>query len=153
MAKIKRILCPTDFSETSLSALPYAVVIARLFKARLFIVHAVPPAPSPNIGAGYGPGLDYINCLRVDAEKELNQLMCERIPQGVKVSRLLVDGDAATEILQAIGSLRIDLIVIATHGRTGFQHLVFGSVAEKVIRMSQVPVLSIRGATAKERSK
>ena len=57
---------------------------------------------------------------------------------------MLVDGDPAYEILQSVEKLQIDLIAIATHGRTGWQHLVFGSVAEKVVRMSKVPVLTVR---------
>ena len=58
---------------------------------------------------------------------------------------MLVDGDAAYEILQVVENLQIDLITIATHGRNGWRHLVFGSVAEKVVRVSKVPVLTVRG--------
>ncbi len=150
MADIKRILCPTDFSEASLSAIPYAVGIARLFKAEIFVIHVVPLVPSPSDGPGYGPKLDYLNYQRVDAEKLLDQLINEQIPLEVKASKLLVDGDPADEILQAVKSLQIDLITIATHGHTGWRHLVFGSVAEKVIRMSRVPVLTVRGEAVAE---
>ncbi len=152
MAEIKKILCPTDFSEASLSALPHAVDIARLFKSEIFVIYVVPLLPSPTEGAGYGAALDYLHYLRADADKQLDQLLCQHIPEGIKASKLLLDGDAAQEILGAAERLHVDLITIATHGRTGWRHLVFGSVAEKVIRMSHVPVLTIRGAAAAEES-
>ena len=145
MAKIKKILFPTDFSEASLAALPYAVDIAQLFKAQIFVIHVVPLFPSPAEGPGYGPELDYLNYLRTDANKALDQLLAKKIPKEVKASKFLTDGDEAQEILRAVESLHIDLITISTHGRTGWHHLVFGSVAEKVIRMSHVPVLTVRG--------
>ena len=152
MVKIRKILCPTDFSEASLSALPYAVDTARLFKAQIFLIHVVPLFPSPVEGPGYGPELEYLNCLRTDANEVLDKLLSKQIPKEVKASKYVVDGDAAQEILRAADSLHIDLITISTHGRTGWNHLVFGSVAEKVIRMSQVPVLTIREKTqARER--
>ncbi len=153
MVEIKRILCPTDFSEASLSAFPYAVDIARLFEAQIFVIHVVPLLPSPAEGIGYGPAMEYQKYLRTDADKQIDQLLRDLIPAGVKASKVLVDGDTADEILRVVESLQIDLITIATHGRTGWRHLVFGSVAEKVIRMSHIPVLTIREGAAKKPSK
>jgi nucleotide-binding universal stress UspA family protein len=146
MIEIKRILCPTDFSEASMAALPYAVDIARLFKAQVFVIHVVPPLPSITEGSGVyiQMPLDYLDSLRTDADKQIDQMLRDQIPKEVKASKVLVDGDPAYEILQSVEKLQIDLIAIATHGRTGWQHLVFGSVAEKVVRMSKVPVLTVR---------
>lgn len=150
MIGIKRILCPTDFSEASMSALPYAVDIARLFKAEVFVIHVVPPLPLMAEGAGVyiQPPIEYLDYLRTDADKRIDQMLREQIPKELKASKVLVDGDAAHEILQAVENFKIDLITIATHGHTGWRHLVFGSIAEKVVRISKVPVLTVREASA-----
>ena len=87
---------------------------------------------------------DYITGLRADADQKIDQILREQIPKGVQASKVVKEGDAATEILKAVENLQIDLVTIATHGRTGWHHLVFGSVAEKVIRMCKVPVLTVR---------
>ena len=147
MIEIKRILCPTDFSKASMSALPYAVDIARLFKAQIFIMHVVPPLPALVEGAGIYIQLpvEYLASLRTEADKLIDKMLLEQIPREVKASKVLVDGDAAHEILQAVEKFQIDLITITTHGRTGWQHLILGSVAEKIVRMSKVPVLTLRG--------
>ena len=152
MVEIKRILFPTDFSEASMSALPFAVETARLFKAQVFVIHVVPPLPSLAEGSGIyiQPPTEYIDYLRTEADKRIDQILNERIPKDVKSTKVLVDGDAAQEIIRAVGNLQIDLITIATHGRTGWHHLVLGSVAEKVIRMSPVAVLTIRGESVAE---
>jgi nucleotide-binding universal stress UspA family protein len=147
MIEIQPILCPTDFSEASLSALPYAVEIARLFNAQIFVIYVVPPPP-PAAGElsfyASSAAMEYIETFRSDADKQIDPIIRERIPEEVKASKVLKDGDAASEILQAVDDLQIDLVTIATHGRTGWHHLVFGSVAEKVIRICKVPVLTVR---------
>lgn len=147
MIEIKRILCPTDFSPASLSAFPHAAEIARLFNAQIFVIYVVPPIPPPVGGFGMYNVMaleDYITGLRADADKKIDQILREQIPKGVQASKVIKEGDAATEILKAVENLQIDLVTIATHGRTGWHHLVFGSVAEKVIRMCKVPVLTVR---------
>jgi len=70
--------------------------------------------------------------------------LSERVPSGVRYHTLMSQGHAADEILDAAEKHRIDLITIATHGHTGLRHLVFGSVAEKVVRMATIPVLTVR---------
>ena len=152
MIEIKRILCPTDFSQASLSALPYAVEIARLFNAQIFVIYVVPVLPPAAGELGFYPepaAIEYMAAFRTDADKQIDQMLREQIPKEVKASKVLRDGDAASEILQAVEKLQIDLVTIATHGRTGWQHLVFGSVAEKVIRMCKVPVLTVRETVMK----
>ena len=147
MNKIQRILCPTDFSQASLSALPYAVDIARLFNAEIFLIHVVPllPPTAGDLSFYTAPAvMEYMAAFRTDADEQVDQMLHDLIPKEVKASKVLRDGDAASEILQAVKDFQIDLITIATHGRTGWQHLVFGSVAEKVIRTSMVPVLTVR---------
>lgn len=146
MIEIKRILCPTDFSPASLSALSYAAEIARLFNAQIFVIYVVPPLPpaAGELRLYTEPAMEYMAAFRTDADKQIDQILREQIPKEVKASKVLREGNAASEILQAVENLQIDLVTIATHGRTGWQHLVFGSVAEKVIRMCKVPVLTVR---------
>ena len=150
MIGITRILCPTDFSDASMCAVPYAVETARLFKAQVFVIHVVPPLPPlvEEPGIYIQPPKEYLDYLRNDADKRLDQILSKRIPTEVKSAKIMVDGDAAYEILQAVEKLQIDLITIAVHGRTGSHNLVLGSVAEKVVRMSQVPVLTVREEAA-----
>jgi nucleotide-binding universal stress UspA family protein len=152
MIKIQRILCPTDLSGASLSAFPHAVEIARLFHAQVFVIYVVPTLPPATGDISFYPSkavLEYMADFRAEAEKNVDQLLREQIPEEVKASKVLREGDAASEILQAIDDLQIDLVTMATHGRTGWQHLVIGSVAEKVIRISRVPVLTVKEPAGK----
>jgi|RhiMetdeSRZDD1v2_1073273.scaffolds.fasta_scaffold1074994_1 universal stress protein A len=82
--------------------------------------------------------------LRADAEAKLHESLEGRIPGELKSRRLLVQGRAADRILRAIEEYQADLVVISTHGLTGWRHMLLGSVAEKVVRMSPIPVLTIR---------
>jgi nucleotide-binding universal stress UspA family protein len=82
--------------------------------------------------------------LRADAEAKLHESLVGRIPGELKSRRLLVQGRAADRILRAIEEYQADLVVISTHGLTGWRHMLLGSVAEKVVRMSPIPVLTIR---------
>jgi nucleotide-binding universal stress UspA family protein len=78
----------------------------------------------------------------------LNEQIEKRVPEGISVRGQVLLGDPAEKIVQAAADEQADLIVIATRGQTGFKRLVFGSVAEKVVRLAGTPVLSIRGAPA-----
>ena len=155
MNKIQRILCPTDLSPASLAVLQHAVEIARHFNAQVFVLYVVPTLPPEAGELSFYPSravLEYMTNFRVAADKRIDQLLEERIFKNIKVSKVLKEGDAASEILKAIDSLQIDLVTIATHGRTGWQRFALGSVAEKVVRISKVPVLTVRAA-AGERNK
>jgi nucleotide-binding universal stress UspA family protein len=143
--KFERILFPTDFSEASLEALPYGVELAALFNAELLILHVVPALPPMPSDAQYTSDVAKLaSKLRSDAEAKLHESMQGKIPGELKTRRLLVQGRAAERILSAIGEYQADLLVISTHGLTGWRHVLMGSVAEKVVRMSPIPVLSIR---------
>jgi nucleotide-binding universal stress UspA family protein len=141
---IKSILCPTDFSEPSYEALGAACELAEHFGSDLIILHVV--APIPQVASNIGPSAFNINTyqfeLEKDAKKQLVEVVLERVPKSLKVRQLVTHGNAADKILQ---SAKVDLIVIASHGRTGWRDIVFGSVAEKVVRLSPVPVLTVSG--------
>lgn len=144
MLPIKSILCPTDFSEPSYEALGAACELAEHFGSDLTILHVV--APIPKVASNIGPSAFNINTyqfeLEKDAKKQLAKAVIERVPENLKVHQLVTHGNAADKILQTV---KADLIVIASHGRTGWRDIFFGSVAEKVVRLSPVPVLTVSG--------
>jgi nucleotide-binding universal stress UspA family protein len=144
---LKRILCPTDFSEPAKLAVQTAVELARHFSALLLLVHVVPPYPVP-----YQPLISPAPAFDVDAYlKELvnaahhtlqnhaEELVPPEVPKTLSVSA----GDPAYEILRMAEELEADLIVIATHGRGGWRRYLFGSVADKVVRQAKSPVLVV----------
>ena len=143
--RFDRILFPTDFSEASLEALPYGLELADLFNAELLIMHVVPALPPMSADAEYTTDVARLaSKLRGDAEAKLHESLAGKIPAQLKTRRILVQGRAAEQILRAIEEYQIDLVVISTHGLTGWRHMVLGSVAEKVVRLSPIPVLTVR---------
>ena len=149
MLAIKTILCPTDFSEPSYEGLTYAIELAILFKAGLCvtnIVPAIPPLPTnPNFVFEIP---EYERGLHVDADRKLRELIEKRIPTGLKVRTVIGHGDPGREVVRIADEGHADLIVMATTGMTGFQHILFGSVAEKVVRLATCPVLTVRASRA-----
>jgi universal stress protein A len=153
MLPLRKILCPTDFSEPSYQALAVASELAAHFQAELVVVHtvtSVPVVPTPHAGAAAATFdvQDYQAGLRQSAEQGLRDLLREKVPAEVRVRSLVLQGDAAREVVEAAADQGADLVVIATHGRTGWRRLVFGSVAEKVVRFSECPVLTVRDPQA-----
>jgi len=145
MLPIHKILCPTDFSEASYEALDTAIELAAHFHAELCLAHVIPPAPPIPADPAYvfqGPET-YSQELQADAETRLKAVMENRIPRGLPARAAIAHGDAATEIVQIADTEAAEVIVISTHGLTGWRHLVFGSVAEKVVRLARRPVLVI----------
>ncbi len=154
MISIKRILCPLDFSEESLKALRTAGALSQHFNAELLIINAVPPVSTISEEADYSfynfdvPTFED-KLVRV-AKKKLKSIISKRISKKIKVRSLVQLGDPAHVIVKIATKKRADLIVIATHGRTHWTRLVFGSVVEKVIRLAPCPVLII-GAKRKKK--
>jgi universal stress protein A len=145
MLPFKKIICPIDFSDPSYEALENAVEMASYFKAELCLLHVVPQTsgiPPDPLYAFEGPE-EYKHLQLEDAELQLNELMKSRIPKDVQSQAKIEQGEAADEILRAAREEGADVIVIATHGLTGWRHMVFGSVAEKVVRTAPCPVLTI----------
>lgn len=142
MVPIKRILCPVDFSETSGHAVDHAVALARWYNASITALHVRSPMFMPV------PGLPAPE-KRV-TEDELRRLQAETLAcfesataTGVGVDVLVEAGQAAREILDRAVALPANLIVMGTHGAGGFEHLVLGSVTEKVLRKAPCPVLTV----------
>jgi nucleotide-binding universal stress UspA family protein len=149
MLPFQKILCPTDFSEPAGVALRAAAELVQHFSAELLLVHVIPPVPAaypypdPPVASSFDIPL-YQQELAIRAEKGLEDLVSREVSREVRVRTRVVDGDPAGQVLQMAEQEHADLIVIATHGMTGWRHLVFGSVAEKVVRLAPCPVLTIR---------
>ena len=146
MLPITKILWPTDFSEPSYGALKVADEMALHFSAELILAHAVTPIPVIPIHddpTSFNLPL-YEKEMESSAEKSLDRICRERISEGVRHRAKVIYGDPAAQIVRLATDEKADVIVIATHGLTGWRKFMFGSVTEKVIRMSQQPVLSIR---------
>lgn len=141
--KPKRILVPMDFSRNSKLALETAAVLAKQFDARLMLLNVIPTC----YGLGGYDCIDYGTLegeMRENAQREFADIL-KRIGQtGVKAETRIVDGRPASRIVEATKDLKADLIVISTHGRTGFEHLVLGSTTEEVVRHAPCHVLVIR---------
>lgn len=136
------ILCPVDFSETSLHAVEHAVAIARWNNARLTALHVYPPifAPVPGLPAPASrPSEDELRRAR---ERACDLARAAAGGTGGIDVRVEV-GHPAAKILECATMLHADLVVLGTHGASGIEHLLLGSVAEKVLRKASCPVLTV----------
>ena len=143
MVSITRILCPVDFSDFSRHALDWATGIARWYDAEISALHVVPPitAPAPPTGEGLYPPL-------VFSAEDLQQFRTEldtfaHAPDMPALDTQVVQGNVAGEIVRLATGLPADLVVMGTHGRSGFERLMLGSVTERVLRKSPCPVLTV----------
>jgi len=142
---IKKILVPIDFSDYSKSSLKYAVNYAKHFNASLILVYVVEPVIyPPDFSMGQiaipTPGLE----MDKRASEELSKLAEKEIPPGVSVKKIIKTGKPFVEIIETAAEEDVDLIIIATHGHSGVEHILFGSTAEKVVRKAPCPVLTLR---------
>ncbi len=148
MLPIKKILSPTDFSDPSLAGVRAAGELAEKFDAKILLVHAVAPIPSPTFAAAPQPtSFDvpvYRRALEEEAMERLKKLREEEIPEDLDVKPFVTHGNPGRRIVKLAEEEDADLIVISGHGESGIQRLIFGSVAEKVVREAACPVLSIR---------
>ncbi|QDT31841.1 universal stress protein [Thalassoglobus polymorphus] len=153
MVNLKRILFPTDFSECAEAAAVYASDLASRYDAELQVLHVIHDVSLdvPDFGMGLAfPGyLENLPQRRKEissAVKQSLELLISQFPEGLKaVDSHMKFGNPISEILEFVETQDIDLIVMGTHGRTGFSHAILGSVAERVLRHAQCPVLTIRG--------
>jgi nucleotide-binding universal stress UspA family protein len=145
---IKKILSPVDFSKESMKALSTAAELSKHFHAELLIVNVVPPVTTIVEETDYSfYSFDvpmYQDTLLRAAKKRLRTTISQKVSRGVKARSIVLPGDPAQTIVKTAKKQHVDLIIIATHGRSGWTHLVFGSVAEKVIRLAPCPVLVVK---------
>ena len=147
MSRIRRILHATDFSKASSAAFKRAVDMAKGNRAELLLVHVL-TAAVPMVADGYvSPQVyeDMANATRAYGQKHLDALVRKAKQTGVRVKGLLLEGIPHESIARAARSKKADLLVIGTHGRTGFAKLFLGSVASRVLAVAPCPVLTVRG--------
>jgi nucleotide-binding universal stress UspA family protein len=143
--RIQKILLPTDFSEHAAAATKYAIELATKFDAELHLLHTLETHLSSTPGFAMGLALpEYIKESRTAAEKSLAELLDPKWSAGRTVIRAVVEGSPKVEIIEYARKHDIDLIVLATHGRSGLHHVIMGSVAENVVRTAPCPVLTVR---------
>ena len=143
MTALNRILCPVDFSDFSRNALDHAAAIARWYEADVTALHVLPSITAfmPPTGEGLYPPL-------VFTDQDLQQFRDEltafaRESGDVRLTALVVQGSPVTEILRCAEQLPADLLVVGTHGRSGFDRLMLGSTTEKLLRRAPCPVLTV----------
>lgn len=148
MIIIKNILVPTDCSEISQNALKYAIKFAKQFDAKLILLMVTVSEPLTilNDYGYFSPELHQKLILESDrrAAKDLENFWQQFSNDDVEVELVNLKGDPFTEIVRYAGESEIDIIIMGTHGRTGLKHVFMGSVAEKVVRYSPQPVLTIK---------
>ncbi len=142
---LRKILVPIDFSEYSKKALHYAIPFARQFHAKILLLYVVEPTIYPadfSFGQIGMPNVE--NELRVKGEQELQELITNEIKGVVPAEGLVKVGLPFVEVVSYAKEEGIELIIVATHGHTGVEHVLFGSTAEKIVRKAPCPVLVVR---------
>ena len=140
----RTILHPTDFSEHAIYAMRVANSLARSHSALLVVLHVMPaPHPAGMLPPGHHPKRDY-----TAMRKEILQL--EPLDEAVQRKPKVLEGEPAPNILRLAKDIDADLIIMGTHGRTGLKHLLYGSVAEVVVRKAACPVLTVRTPVAEQ---
>ena len=143
MSEFKRILIPTDYSELSIAAIDCAMTFSRIFGARIHLMHVLDTIPVLAMQAADLTTEAVVSDMDRNAKNDLHLFVVSRIGNIPGLNEVVRKGVAETEIVKYAKEEDINLIVMATHGRSGLSHVFTGSVAEKVIQQSPVPVLVI----------
>lgn len=143
MVRIRRILCPVDFFPPSLRAADHAMALAKSHDAKLYLLHVVSPIL-------YSPEQypinvsEIIETLRKESARRMKKLETKARAAGLTVDTTIRTGDADVEIESAIRATKADILIMGTHGRRGLKKWFLGSVAERLLRRSPIPVLTVR---------
>jgi nucleotide-binding universal stress UspA family protein len=146
MIQLKRILVPTDLSEFSQHAVRYGCEFARRFLAELHLLTVVQDVVAliPEPGMAFPAPGEYMQELRDASQQALARLPEGPLGEGLTITREVRVGTPFLEIVRYARDMDADLVVIGTHGRSGLAHVLLGSTAEKVVRKSNCPVLTVR---------
>ncbi len=143
--QIKTILFPTDFSNGARAAMDHALSLAKDYQAKLILLYVIQDI---SIAEWYIPSTlsvaDLVEDMQKNAWKEMDKWAAEASAKVKAVEKLVERGVPFVEIIKTAKEKGADLIVIGTHGRTGIDHMLFGSTAEKVVRKAPCPVLTVR---------
>ena len=147
MTRMRRILFATDLSKASAKAFATAMTLANVNRATMTIVHVVTPL-SP-LAPELSNGIETVEELDIEmrrwARRQVAKLTEKAHKAGVRAAGVTMEGDPARQIVRAARSKRADLVVLGTHGRTGFARFFVGSVAGRVVATAPCPVLTVRG--------
>ncbi|MBU1003895.1 MAG: universal stress protein [Proteobacteria bacterium] len=146
MATIKKILCAVDFSGSSAQVAGYATELGKSLDAEVVVLY-VAPSLNQYVGFHVPPSSieNFVGGIVDGAEQTMEQFIQDNF-EGVQASGRVVTGYAAEEILGVAKEIGADMIVMGTHGRRGIDRILFGSVAEKVVKSAEKPVMTIRPA-------
>lgn len=146
MARLQQILCPVDLSEISGHAFDHALALARSHRARLTVMavwwRGLPPVAFP-IGIALIPPVQALAGEEGDIEEQLRRFVNRPAATGVQMDVVLREGAVAPKILEEARTINADLIVIGTHGRSGFDRVLLGSVTEKILRKAECAVMTV----------
>jgi nucleotide-binding universal stress UspA family protein len=145
MLPLSKIICPTDFSDPSFEGLKAANELADHFGAQVILLHAIAPMPTMS-GAGAPTGFHIPPVLKEmegKASEELERLKSEKLAKSFETRTMVIYGKPASEIVRISEEEKADLIVIATHGQSGWKGFISGSVTERVVRTATCPVLAV----------
>lgn len=145
MLSFRIIVVPTDFSDYSMRALPYAVDLASRYNARLKVVFVNEPSLHVSDVAWVGVDERTVSDDHArEARRHLEKLVLEFVPADVPADAEILSGNAVDEIIRFSSDVNADLIIMATHGRSGVSHMLMGSTAEQVVRKAPCPVLTLK---------
>ncbi|OIQ65536.1 putative universal stress protein [mine drainage metagenome] len=142
----KHILVPVDGSDTSQFAVSKAADLARAFDSTVTVIYVIDPYPFAGVGTDFAYGqAEYLSAATAEANASVHRAKESFVAAGVSVNTSVVEAHTAWRgIVQAGESLQIDLIVMGSHGRSGLEKLVLGSVAQAVLSHTKLPVLVVR---------
>ena len=144
MMEIKKILFPIDLTENSSKILPYVLSVSEKYNSTIYLLHVVHDLLEWGHWHVPHTSMDkFQKEAEEGAEKAMDRVCEEQLQRCPNFHRRIVSGDPVVEILKTIDSEGIDLVIMGTHGRKGLEHVIFGSVAENVVKKSPVPVLTI----------
>lgn len=143
----QRFLVPIDFSDYASHALDYAISLASKLGARLTLLHVIQSLPMGGADMGVTLPYTYIQDMEAEITSSLQTYLQRVTVAGLEGEIAVVHGVPFNEIIAAAKTQQVDLIIMGTHGRTGLQHVLLGSVAEKVVRLAPCPVLVARQPT------
>lgn len=146
MPSIKKILCAVDLSEHSKMVAEYAIAMAKAFDAEITVLYTA-PSLSQYVGFHVPPSSieNFVGEIVTGAEQSMDEFIAETFTDpSVKANGVILSGYAAQEIIGYANKNEMDIIVMGTHGRTGIDRILFGSVAEKIVKTATMPVMTVR---------
>ena len=143
LLNLKSILVPLDFSETSQKALPYALKFAEQFGAKITLLAVVEPFVSPDFAA-FPLVMEPEKVMRATQDRLDTLITKAGLPARLIEKTLVRHGSPFLEITEAARTLKVDMIILTTHGHSGLKHVLMGSTAERVVRHAPCPVLVVR---------